>query len=53
MLFYLLPKAAMQQLLRNDLADPYLLGIAAGGGLGAALALSLDYVEEWGIWLYH
>ena len=42
--------AAMQQLLRNDLADPYLLGIAAGGGLGAALALSLDYVEEWGIW---
>ena len=43
--------AAMQQLLRNDLADPYLLGIASGGGLGAALALSLGIVDQYGMWV--
>ena len=43
--------AAMQQLLRNDLADPYLLGIASGGGLGAAIALSLGLVDQYGLWI--
>ena len=42
--------AAMQSLLRNDLADPYLLGVAAGGGLGAALSLSLGLVSLLGFW---
>lgn len=33
--------AALQGLFRNPLADPYVLGIASGGGLGAALVLLL------------
>lgn len=32
---------SLQALLRNPLADPYILGIAAGGGLGAAVATAL------------
>jgi iron complex transport system permease protein len=32
--------AAYQGVFRNTLADPYLLGVAAGGGLGATLALA-------------
>lgn len=31
--------AALQGLFRNPLADPYVLGIASGGGLGAAIVL--------------
>lgn len=42
--------AVMQSLLRNDLADPYLLGVAAGGGLGGALSLSLGVVSTLGLW---
>lgn len=33
--------AALQGLFRNPLADPYVLGIASGGGLGAAALLLL------------
>lgn len=33
--------ACLQALLRNPLADPYILGIAAGGGFGAAVATAL------------
>jgi iron complex transport system permease protein len=33
--------AALQGLFQNDLADPYVLGVSAGGALGAALALAL------------
>lgn len=33
--------AALQGLFRNPLADPYVLGIASGGGLGAAIVLLL------------
>jgi cobalamin transport system permease protein len=33
--------SAYQGVFRNPLADPYLLGVAAGGGLGATLAISL------------
>ena len=32
--------AAYQGVFRNPLADPYLLGVAAGGGLGATLAIA-------------
>ena len=32
---------ALQALLRNPLADPYILGISAGGGFGAAVAVAL------------
>lgn len=32
--------AALQGLFRNDLADPYVLGVSAGGALGAAVALA-------------
>ena len=31
--------AAYQGVFRNPLADPYLLGVAAGGGLGATLII--------------
>lgn len=31
----------LQGILKNPLADPYILGVSAGGGLGAALALIL------------
>lgn len=34
--------AAYQGAFRNPLADPYLLGIAAGAGLGATVALTAD-----------
>jgi iron complex transport system permease protein len=33
--------AALQGLFHNPLADPYVIGIASGGALGAALALTL------------
>ncbi|MCX8025212.1 MAG: iron ABC transporter permease [Thermanaerothrix sp.] len=32
--------AAYQGLFRNPLADPYLIGVASGAGLGAVLAMS-------------
>ena len=31
--------AAYQGVFRNPLADPYLLGVAAGGGLGATIVI--------------
>lgn len=34
--------AAYQGVFRNPLADPYLLGVSAGAGLGAVLALGFD-----------
>jgi len=36
--------ATFQGVFRNPLADPYLLGVAAGGGFGATLA----FVNDWG-----
>jgi iron complex transport system permease protein len=42
--------AAYQGVFRNPLADPYLLGVAAGAGLGATLAIAyLPYVSQWPI----
>jgi len=35
--------AAYQGLFRNPLADPYLIGIASGAGLGAVIAMSLNW----------
>jgi len=42
--------AALQSLLRNPLADPYLLGISSGGGLGAALAFTSGALLSLGLW---
>jgi iron complex transport system permease protein len=40
--------AAYQGVFRNPLADPYLLGVAAGAGLGATLAISyLPSTTSW------
>jgi iron complex transport system permease protein len=35
--------AAYQGLFRNPLADPYLIGVASGAGLGAVLAMSINW----------
>ena len=35
--------AAYQGLFRNPLADPYLIGVASGAGLGAILAMSIRW----------
>lgn len=41
--------AAFQGVFRNPLADPYLLGVAAGAGLGATLAIA--YVPDQAQWM--
>ena len=42
--------AAYQGVFRNPLADPYLLGVAAGAGLGATLAIAyLPAASQWPI----
>ena len=40
--------AAYQGVFRNPLADPYLLGVSAGAGFGAALALGFGLDLGWG-----
>ncbi len=41
---------AYQGLFRNPLADPYLIGVASGGGLGAVLAMSINWPYTfWGL----
>ena len=42
--------AILQAILRNPLADPYVLGISAGGGLGAALMIVIGGLAALGIW---
>jgi iron complex transport system permease protein len=39
--------AAYQGLFRNPLADPYLIGVASGAGLGAILAMSVQWPATW------
>ena len=39
--------AAYQGLLRNPLADPYLIGVAPGAGLGAVIAMVLHAPTPW------
>jgi iron complex transport system permease protein len=38
--------AAYQGLFRNPLADPYLIGVASGAGLGAVIAMSIRWPED-------
>jgi iron complex transport system permease protein len=39
--------AAYQGLFRNPLADPYLIGVASGAGLGAVLAMASPLSARW------
>jgi iron complex transport system permease protein len=41
--------AALQALVRNPLADPYLLGISGGAGLAAVFAMALGLGGAWGV----
>lgn len=41
--------AALQALVRNPLADPYLLGISGGAGVAAVVAIALGLDGVWGI----
>ncbi len=42
--------AVMQTLVRNPLADPYLLGVSAGAGVGATLVIVAGVFGGLGIW---
>lgn len=42
--------AGMQTLVRNPLADPYLLGISAGASVGATAVITLGFLHNFGIW---
>jgi len=37
--------AAFQGILRNPLADPYILGVSAGAALGACIGIALEYIS--------
>lgn len=41
--------ASLQALVRNPLADPYLLGLSGGSGLGAVLAIALGLESAWAL----
>jgi iron complex transport system permease protein len=41
--------ASLQALVRNPLADPYLLGLSGGAGLGAVAAIALHAVGPWAL----
>jgi iron complex transport system permease protein len=41
--------ASLQALIRNPLADPYLLGLSGGAGLGAVLAIVLGLASAWAL----
>lgn len=41
--------AVLQALVRNPLADPYLLGLSGGAGLGAVSAIALGLGGAWGV----
>lgn len=41
--------ALMQALLRNPLADPYVLGVSGGAALGVATAILLGLVSAWAL----
>jgi iron complex transport system permease protein len=40
--------AVYQGVFRNPLADPYLIGVSAGAGLGATIAIALGLPLHWG-----
>src|SRR5882762_11777204 len=41
--------ASLQALVRNPLADPFLLGLSGGAGLGAVLAIALHVAGPWAL----
>lgn len=41
--------AVLQALIRNPLADPYLLGLSGGAALGAVLVLALGVTASWSL----
>ncbi len=41
--------ASLQALVRNPLADPFLLGLSGGAGLGAVLAIALHTAGPWAL----
>lgn len=41
--------AALQALVRNPLADPYLLGLSGGASLGAVVAIQAGVASVWGM----
>ena len=41
--------ASLQALVRNPLADPYLLGLSGGAGLGAVLAIATHLAGPWAL----
>lgn len=41
--------ASLQALVRNPLADPYLVGLSGGAGLGAVLAIALHLGGPWAV----
>lgn len=41
--------AALQALIRNPLAEPYLLGLSGGAGLGAVLAIATNIGSAWAV----
>ena len=41
--------ASLQALVRNPLADPYLLGLSGGAGLGAVAAIALHAAGPWAL----
>jgi len=41
--------ASLQVLVRNPLADPYLLGLSGGAGLGAVLAIAAGVASPWAL----
>jgi iron complex transport system permease protein len=41
--------AALQALVRNPLADPYLMGLSGGAGLGGVIAIALRIGGAWGV----
>src|SRR5213596_1708942 len=41
--------ASLQALVRNPLADPYLLGLSGGAGLGAVSAIALHLTGPWAL----
>lgn len=42
--------AAMQTLIRNPLADPYLLGVSSGAGVGATAVITFGLFSSLGVW---
>src|SRR6266481_9451687 len=41
--------ASLQALVRNPLADPFLLGLSGGAGLGAVVAIALHVAGPWAL----